>query len=34
MVSSNPLNIVFIGACPVFNYPSCEVSISPIPYFL
>ena len=31
MVSSNPLYKVFIGACPVFNCPSYEVSTKAIP---
>jgi len=34
IVSSNPLTKVFNGACPVLSYPSWEVSINPIPYFL
>jgi hypothetical protein len=33
-VSSYPLNIVFIGACPAPSLPSCEVSIGAIPDFL
>jgi len=34
IVSSNPLNIVVNGACPVFTWPSWEVSINANPCFL